>query len=113
MQSQRGSAISEGDGRDPFAVIIHFHKSQSTVGPQSIFCKQLQREVEYHHAGHRAAGHAEDTVLVSIWSSAPAEPALRRALAGKERISATGSDRVIAAFVRPEQAISSAYVTEF
>lgn len=105
MQSQRGSAVSEGDGRVPFAVIIHFHESRSTVSPQSIFCKQLRREVEYHHTGHCAAGRAEDTVPASIGSSAPAEPALRRALAGEERNSATGSGRAIAAFARPEQAI--------
>ena len=113
MQSQHASATSEGGGRDPFTIIIHFHKFQSTVSPQNIFGKQLRREVEYHHAGHRAIGRAEGMVPVSTGSSDLAEPAVHRGLAGKEINSATGSDRLIAASIRPEQAISSAYVTEF
>jgi len=108
VQSQHASAISEGGGRNPFTIIIPSHKSQFTVSLQSIFYKQLWREVEYHHAGHRAIGHTEGSVPVSTESSDPAERAVHRGLAEKGINSAAGSDRVIAAFVRPEQAISLA-----
>lgn len=83
------------------------------LSPQSIFCKQLWSEVGYHHTGHCAVGHAEGMVPVSTGSSDPSEPAVHRGPTGKGIKSVMGRVRVIAAFVRPEQAISSAYITKF
>lgn len=99
------SLKGEGGTHSPLSFIF-------ALSPQSIFCKQLWSEVRYHHTDHCAVGHAEGMVPVSTGSSDPAEPAVHRQLTGKIK-SAMGSVRVIAAFIRPEQAISSAYITKF
>lgn len=83
MQSQQASAISEGGRSNSFIIILHFHKCHSTVSPQSIFCKQLQREVGYHHAGHHVEGRAGDMEPVRTGSSDLAEPAVHTGLPGK------------------------------